>query len=143
MSDSEKFYYKAEEESVLESAPIEEEAVVEKEEELAVPSKPKAKAKRDTHPVATQLNVDGLSVSQEKIVFESLFERNSRTVGLIQIRLIELGYMSAGGDKRGWFSAGTKEALDNFMKDNGLSGGYSDRETLDSLFSGTKVEIVV
>jgi hypothetical protein len=99
--------------------------------------------KKKTPAVATQLNVSGLSVSQEKIVFESVFERNSRTIGLIQIRLIELGYMSAGGDKRGWFSAGTKQAFDEFIDNNAFSGNYADREVLESLFSGTKVEIIL
>lgn len=107
------------------------------------PTVPNKKAKKNTPAVATQLNVGGLSVSQEKIVFESVFERNSRTIGLIQIRLIELGYMSAGGDKRGWFSAGTKQAFDEFIDDKGFSGNYADREVLEELFSGTKVEILL
>ena len=53
---------------------------------------------------------EGLKVELSKVVFESLYERNSRSVGLIQIRLIELGYMSAGADKRGYLSVGTRQA---------------------------------
>lgn len=102
----------------------------------------KIKPKKTATAEETALNVDGLSVSLEKIVFESLYERNSRTIGLIQIRLIELGYMTAGSDKRGWFSVGTKDALDAFMADKKLDGDYSDVKVLEKLFAGTKVDIL-
>jgi hypothetical protein len=84
-----------------------------------------------------------MAVYASKLVYESLYERNSRSVGLTQVRLIELEYMSAGEDRRGWLSAGTKEALEAFMADKKLTGNYSDLEVLEVLFQGTPVEVLL
>jgi hypothetical protein len=84
-----------------------------------------------------------MSVSVSKLVYESLFERNSRSVGLVQIRLIEKGYMSAGADRRGWLSAGTKEALEAYAKDNKIDAGYNTDAVVRSLFAKTPVTIAV
>jgi hypothetical protein len=91
-------------------------------------------------PAPTALTQPGLVVTCEKIQFES-FERNSRSVGLTQIRLVELGYLSAGGDNRGWMSVGTKAALESFMEDKKLLGSCTDEKVLVALFAGTKVEV--
>lgn len=87
---------------------------------------------------------EDMDISMSKLVFESLFERNSRSVGLVQLRLVELGYGVAGADKRGWLSAGTKEALAEFAKDSGMSEAtqYADQDVIEALFSGTPVRIV-
>ena len=84
-----------------------------------------------------------MSVSVSKLVFESLFERNSRSVGLTQIRLIELGYMSAGADRRGWLSAGTKEALEAYASDNKVAGAYNTDAVVRALFKGTPVTVTM
>ena len=84
-----------------------------------------------------------MSVSVSKLVFESLFERNSRSVGLTQIRLIELGYMSAGSDRRGWLSAGTKEALEEYAKSKNLTEAYNSDEVIRSLFAKTPVTVAM
>lgn len=84
-----------------------------------------------------------MSVSVSKLVFESLFERNSRSVGLVQIRLVELGYMSAGSDRRGWLSAGTKEALEQYATDNKIEGAYNTDAVVRALFARTPVTIAV
>lgn len=84
-----------------------------------------------------------MSVSVSKLVFESLFERNSRSVGLTQIRLIELGYMSAGSDRRGWLSAGTKEALEEYAKSKNLTEAYNSDAVIRSLFAKTPVTVAM
>jgi hypothetical protein len=90
--------------------------------------------------VHTVLTGPGLAVTGSKMVYES-YERNSRSVGLTQIRLVELGYLSAGGDNRGWMSAGTKAALESFMEDKKLLGSCTDENTLSTLFAGTEVVV--
>lgn len=84
---------------------------------------------------------EGLKVELSKVVFESLYERNSRSVGLIQIRLIELGYMSAGADKRGWLSVGTRQALEELAKKK-KTGNYDSEETIRAVFKGTPVTLI-
>lgn len=106
-----------------------------------VPEKAKKKTAEKVEEVPTQLTQD-LVVSCEKLVFESLFERNSRSVGLTQVRLIELGYMSAGSDRRGWLSNGTKEALEAFMADKSLTGRYLDPAVIRAVFAKTPVTVV-
>jgi hypothetical protein len=82
-----------------------------------------------------------MSVSVSKLVFESLFERNSRSVGLTQLRLVELGYVSAGSDRRGWLSAGTKEALEQYAVDNKIEGAYNTDAVIRALFARTPVTV--
>jgi hypothetical protein len=84
---------------------------------------------------------EGLKVELSKVVFQSLYERNSRSVGLIQIRLIELGYMSAGADKRGYLSVGTKKALEEYATKK-KTGNFDSEETIKSVFQGTPVTVV-
>lgn len=84
---------------------------------------------------------EGLKVELSKMVFQSLYERNSRSVGLIQIRLIELGYMSAGADKRGYLSVGTRQALEEYATKK-KTGNYDSEETIKSVLKGTPVTVV-
>lgn len=101
---------------------------------------PKKAKKADEGSVAWSQD---MSVSVSKLVYESLFERNSRSVGLVQIRLVELGYMTAGADRRGWLSAGTKEALEAYAKDNNIDSAYNTDAVVRSLFHRTPVTIAV
>ena len=109
------------------------------EEASVVPEKKKAaKSESDEGSVAWSQD---MTISISKLVYESLFERNSRSVGLTQIRLIELGYMSAGTDRRGWLSAGTKEALEQYAKDNNIAGEYNTEAVVRALFARTPVTV--
>lgn len=118
-------------------APVEE-APVEK--PTPKEDKPKKSAAVSNEPVATTIP-EGLKVELSKVVFQSLYERNSRSVGLIQIRLIELGYMSAGADKRGYLSVGTKQALEEFATKK-KTGNFDSEETIKSVFRGTPVTVI-
>jgi peptidoglycan hydrolase-like protein with peptidoglycan-binding domain len=91
--------------------------------------------------VPTILTSD-ITVSCEKFVFESLFERNSRSVGVAQIRLAELGYATANDDKRGFLSVGTLQAIQEFAKDHGLGAdNLKDEKLVSAIFAGTPVSI--
>jgi hypothetical protein len=92
--------------------------------------------------VPTILTSD-ITVSREKFVFESLFERNSRSVGVAQIRLAELGYATANDDKRGFLSAGTLQAIQEFAKDNKLEAdNLKDEKLISAIFAGTPVSVL-
>lgn len=105
-------------------------------------SKKSAPAKKATPAKPKTIIPAGVTVELSKFVFESLYERNSRSVGLAQIRLIELGYMEAGSDKRGWLSTGTKEALEAFASDRGIVSNFDSEEVISAVFEDTPVTIV-
>ena len=124
---------------------VEEVAVVEE----VVEEKPAAKKaaaaskgkKADPKSVPTVLGSD-ITVSRAKMVYKSLFEHNSRSVGVAQIRLIELGYASAGADKRGYLGDPTLEAIKEFAEDNGLEANDLTNEALvKAIFQGTPVTV--
>jgi len=93
--------------------------------------------------VPTVLSSD-IFVSRTKIVFESLYEHNSRSVGVLQIRLLELGYVAAGSDNRGYLSDGTLAAIKEFADDHGLEANKIDNEQLvKAIFAGTPVTVGV
>lgn len=85
---------------------------------------------------------DGTSVHLSKIVFESEYARNSISVSMLQQRLTELGYASAGDDRRGWISVGTAQALENFKSDNAVEFGLYSEELIKAVFEGTSVEVL-
>jgi hypothetical protein len=120
--------------------PVEEADIVPENPAASTKSK-KSEQKKSAAKVPTIIPAD-TRVELSKLIFESLYERNSRSVGLTQIRLIELGYMSAGADKRGWLSTGTKEALEAFALDREIEGDYKGEETITAVFADTPVEIV-
>jgi hypothetical protein len=97
--------------------------------------------KADPKSVPTVLTSD-ITVSRGKIVFESLYEHNSRSVGVLQIRLLELGYVAAGSDNRGYLSDGTLAAIKEFAGDHGLEANKIDNEQLmKAIFAGTPVTV--
>jgi hypothetical protein len=79
-------------------------------------------------------------VSMSSLVFQSLSQR-SLSVAYVQERLLDLGFGSAGSDKRGWLSVGTKEALDQFC---GCAGDdhTKDKALIERLFVGTEVSVL-
>ena len=124
---------------------VEEVAVVEEVvEEKPAPKKAAAAAKgkkADPKSTPTVLGSD-ITVSRAKMVHKSLFEHNSRSVGVTQIRLIELGYAQAGADKRGYLGDPTLEAIKEFAEDNGLEANDLTNEALvKAIFQGTPVTV--
>ena len=116
---------------------VEEKKVVAPTPAAAVPKGDKAEPKS----VPTVLTSD-ITVSRGKIVFESLYEHNSRSVGVLQIRLLELGYVAAGSDNRGYLSDGTLAAIKEFADEHGLEANKIDNEQLmKSIFAGTPVTV--
>ena len=113
-------------------AVVEEDAAAEK----------KSKGKKITpQAVSTQI-ADGSAVYLSKIVFESLYAKNSNSVALLQSRLVELGYVSAGDDKQGWISAGTAKALEDFKADNAVTHNLYSQEMIEAVFAGTSVKVL-
>jgi hypothetical protein len=112
--------------------------------------KPAAPAKRNkgkkvdaaAPAIPTELE-EGTAVLLSKLVFESIGEHNSDSVRALQIRLIELGYITAGDDKQGWISAGTVEALTDYKTDINIEADSLYAEDLiKSLFTGTSVQVL-
>ena len=69
--------------------------------------------------------------------------KNSRSVASVQSRLIELGFASAGEDKRGTFGDSTLEALCEFHKDSKVKAdNCTDQSVIVALFKGTAVEVI-
>lgn len=118
---------KAEEPVVVEPAAVEEPAAV------------KPKGKKSV--VGSQI-ADGTSVYLSKIVFESLYSKNSNSVAVLQERLIELGHVTAGDDKRGWISVGTAQALEDFKKASAVEAGLYSEELIKAVFAGTSVQVL-
>jgi len=121
--------------------PVEEANVI----PVTEPEPPKVK-KRVAKKVVAEGGIpwsEDMDVSLGKLVFESLFERNSRSVGLVQLRLVELGYALAGADKRGWLSVNTHDSLAEFASDQGIEAlSAVDEAVISALFKGTPVRIV-
>ena len=108
--------------------PAEPAAVVE------APAAEEAKSKKSdaAEPAAYQ---DGEVVVLSKLVLSSN-ERNSRSVALVQERLVAKGYGDADIDKRGWYKENTHKALLAFCGDEGIN-----ELTVRKLFADTKVSI--
>ncbi len=98
-----------------------------------------AKSKNDA-PAPSKLAASKKIVSLSKLVFESK-SRNSVSVGLVQFRLVELGFLDAGSDKYGWLSAGTMKSLAQFAKTTVEKVNAQDEKLISRLFEGTSVEV--
>ena len=98
------------------------------------PAAEEAKSKKSdaAEPAAYQ---DGEVVVLSKLVLSSN-ERNSRSVALVQERLVAKGYVDADMDKRGWYKENTHKALLEFCGDEGIN-----ESTVSKLFANTKVAI--
>ena len=98
-----------------------------------------SKSKNDA-PVQSKLAASKKVVSLSNLVFESK-SRNSASVGLVQFRLVELGFLDAGSDKFGWLSAGTMKSLAQFAKTSVEKVKTQDEKLISRLFEGTSVEV--
>ena len=130
-------------EEVVVEVPVEEPVVVEEvivePTPVVVVEPPVAKSKNPEKP--------GKLGSKEKVVHTSalVFKSNSRnsvSVGLVQERLLELGFADAGSDKRGWLCEGTMESLAKFAKTTVEKCNPQDASMISSLFAGTQVKVV-
>lgn len=84
--------------------------------------------------------VDGTVVRMSSVEYPT-YARNSMSVSAVQVRLIELGYLTAGSDRRGWLGPGTFEALTKFQEDAKIEQDAVSLKTVSALFEGTKVQI--
>jgi hypothetical protein len=111
-------------------------------EEIVAAAEPveEPKSKNDA-PVQSKLAASKKVVSLSNLVFESK-SRNSASVGLVQFRLVELGFLDAGSDKYGWLSAGTMKSLAQFAKTSVEKVNTQDEKLISRLFEGTSVEVV-
>jgi hypothetical protein len=121
-----------------EETPTPEVEVVEEPVAVAAPVE-EAKSKNDA-PAPSKLAASNKVVSLSKLVFESK-SRNSVSVGLVQFRLVELGFLDAGSDKYGWLSAGTMKSLAQFAKTSVEKVNAQDEKLISRLFEGTSVEV--
>lgn len=97
------------------------------------PAAEEAKSKKSDAAAANYQ--DGEVVVLSKLVLSSN-ERNSRSVALVQERLVAKGYADADMDKRGWYKENTHKALLDFCGDEGIN-----ESTVKKLFADTKVSI--
>ena len=98
------------------------------------PAAEEAKSKKSDAAEAATYQ-DGEVVVLSKLVLSSN-ERNSRSVALVQERLVAKGYVDADMDKRGWYKENTHKALLEFCGDEGIN-----ELTVKKLFADTKVSI--
>ena len=98
------------------------------------PAAEEAKSKKSDAAEAAAYQ-DGEVVVLSKLVLSSN-ERNSRSVALVQERLVAKGYVDADIDKRGWYKENTHKALLEFCGDEGIN-----ESTVKKLFANTKVAI--
>jgi hypothetical protein len=98
------------------------------------PAAEEAKSKKSDAAEAAAYQ-DGEVVVLSKLVLSSN-ERNSRSVALVQERLVAKGYVDADIDKRGWYKENTHKALLEFCGDEGVN-----ESTISKLFADTKVSI--
>jgi hypothetical protein len=97
--------------------------------------------KTDPKTTPTALGSD-ITVSRVKLVYKSQYEHNSRSVGVTQIRLVELGYPDAGADNRGYLGDSTLKAILEFAADHGIEASDLTNETLvKAIFQGTPVTV--
>ena len=103
---------------------------------------PVAKSKKEERPqAAPKRGSKDKVVHTSALVFKSN-SRNSVSVGLVQERLMELGFADAGADKHGWLCEGTMKALADFAKTTVAKCNPQDASMIEALFAGTKVEVI-
>jgi peptidoglycan hydrolase-like protein with peptidoglycan-binding domain len=84
----------------------------------------------------------GTFVSLKALVYLGV-PRNSASVRAVQTRLLELGYVEAGGEDQGWFGPSTGAALKKFQEDRQIEEDYlAGPETIEALFEGVRVELL-
>ena len=105
-----------------------------------VAEEPVAKSKKSKSPAVDDYADDEV-VLLSSLVFEA-GSRNSRSVALVQERLVALGHEDAGSDQKGWLSAGTKTALAEFCGCAVEECKVNCADTIGRLFEGTSVNVI-
>jgi hypothetical protein len=105
-----------------------------------VAEEPVAKSKKSKSPAVDDYADDEV-VLLSSLVFEA-GSRNSRSVALVQERLVALGHEDAGSDQKGWLSAGTKTALAEFCGCAVEECKVDCADTIGRLFEGTSVNVI-
>lgn len=133
--------------ATTESVVVAEPAKVEEPVVAAAPVK-RNKSKKvgaDFSGVATELT-ESDAVSLSRLVFENIYSQNSASVIAVQKRLIECGFITAGDDNLGYMTAGTREALQDFVLEIAVEAvddaGLVTEEVIKALFLGTPVVVV-
>lgn len=121
-------------EPVVEVAPVVEEVVVVPEPVV----QPAAKSKNEH---SAKSRGSKTEVVHTSALVHNSNSYNSTSVALVQERLIELGHVDAGSDRRGHFSDGTFKALAEFAGVTAEKLDTKDAKVLAKLFSGTSVEV--
>lgn len=126
----------------VEEAVVEVEVVPEPEEKNDSRSR-RGRGSSSHSPEATPSRVPaGTFVSLKALVYLGV-PRNSASVKAMQTRLVELGYVEAGGEDHGWFGPHTGAALKRFQEERGIAEeGLAGPETIKALFDGVDVEIL-
>jgi len=104
---------------------------------------PVAKSKNE-EPVAAAAPAHGLDekvVHTSALVFKSN-SHNSVSVGLVQERLVEMGFVDASSDKYGWLCEGTMKALAEFANISVEEVNLKDASVIEALFAGTQVKVI-
>lgn len=132
---------------VAEETPVAPEVVAAAAPEPEVVVAPAAEADRETVKGKKSKPGSGSALGSVFVQMEALVccggAKNSGSVSYVQTRLLELGYVQAGDEKRGYFGVNTCSALKEFQKDSGIkSEDCSDLDTINALFAGTKVEVL-
>ena len=69
-------------------------------------------------------------------------EKKSKTVALVQNRLIGLGFVQAGEDNIGTFGVNTAKALADYAGCEVIGCDFTDETMIKTLFSGNAVEVI-
>ena len=126
------------EEAVVEEKPAAPAPAPAKVETSSAPEAPAPKRK----PAPAESSIASESVSASALVYRDR-RRNSVSVGVLQDRLAELGFMDARTDIRGWFHDGTRKAVEEWQRANGVEpSGLCDSVTVERLFAGTPARVV-
>ena len=87
-----------------------------------------------------------LSTERDTVVLSKLSlaskEKKSKTVALVQNRLIGLGFVQAGADNIGTFGVNTAKALADYAGCEVIGCDFTDETMIKTLFSGTAVEVI-
>ena len=87
-----------------------------------------------------------LSTERDTVVLSKLSlaskEKKSKTVALVQNRLIGLGFVQAGEDNIGTFGVNTAKALADYAGCEVIGCDFTDETMIKTLFSGTAVEVI-
>ena len=96
---------------------------------------------QETAPAPEVLSTERDTVVLSKLSLASK-EKKSKTVALVQNRLIGLGFVQAGEDNIGTFGVNTAKALADYAGCEVIGCDFTDETMIKTLFSGTAVEVI-